>query len=139
MKQPSVHPLVDFASRYAGKRFKTLNAASAIWRAEDLVHDAECLAELKLKVETSKIPFGKVRSTYEIINYYIVGYVTCLEWHARSRLVDIMLFRPSCIQPSDVKSIATLALSQMVAEGITVPHLLGAASNVSHISEYLDI
>ena len=24
-------------------------------------------------------------------------------------------------------------------EGITVPHLLGAASNVSHISEYLDI
>ena len=27
----------------------------------------------------------------------------------------------------------------MVAEGVTVPHLLGATSHVSHISEYLEI
>jgi hypothetical protein len=139
MKPPRIHPLVDFASRYAGTRFKTLNAAAAIWRAEDLVLDAELMAELKLNAEVNKVPFGKIRSTYELINYYAVGYVTCLEWHARSRLVDIMLFRPSCIQPSDVKNIATLALSQMVAEGVTVPHLLGAASNVSHIGEYIEI
>jgi hypothetical protein len=139
MKQPTTHHLVDFASRYAVTGFKTLNAASAIWRAESLVQDAEALADAKNVAEKSDIPFGNIRSTYEIIDYFVVGYVTCLEWHARSRLVDIMLYRPSCIQTTDVKKIADLALSQMIAKGVTVPHLLGAASNVSHISEYLEI
>jgi hypothetical protein len=139
MSQPRTHHLVDFASRYAVTRFKTLNAAAAIWRAESLVQDAEALTDLKSSADAAKIAFGNIRSSYEVINYFVVGFVTCLEWHARSRLVDIMLFRPSCIQTSDVKNIATLALSQMVAEGVTVPHLLGAASHVSHISEYLEI
>jgi hypothetical protein len=50
-----------------------------------------------------------------------------------------MLFRPSCIQTGDVKKIADLALSQMISQGVTVPHLLDAAANVSHINEYLEI
>ena len=140
MKQSRTHHLVDFASRYSGIRINTLNAAAAIWRAESLVLDAAGLVDLKSDAEAKGIDFGIVRrATYEIIDYYVVGYVTCLEWHARSRLVDLMLFRPSCIQTGDVKKIADLALSQMVAEHVTVPHLLGAAANVSHIGEYLEI
>jgi hypothetical protein len=139
MTQPRPHHLVDFASRYAVTHFKTLNAATAIRRAEDLVGDAEALEELQAQVEGRGEYFGNIKSTFEIINYFAVGLVTCLEWHARSRLVDMMLFKPSCIQTSDVKKIADVALSQMIAQGVTVPHLLGAAAHVSQIGEYLEI
>lgn len=139
MKQPNTHHLVDFASRYARTHFKTLNAASALWRAESLQEDAEALGALKQEAEDKGIAFGSGRTAYEILSYYAVGYVTCLEWHARSRLVDTMLFRPSFIQTSDVKKIADLALSQMMAEGVTVPHLLGAATHISTIEEYVEV
>jgi hypothetical protein len=36
--------------------------------------------------EDKDIRFGSWGSTYEIISYFAVGFVTCLEWHARSRL-----------------------------------------------------
>jgi hypothetical protein len=138
-KEPRTHYLVEFASRYAGLRFKTLTAGAALWRAEALTDDAESLLELRNTGESKEVRFGNRSGTYEIIAYYLVGLVTCLEWHARSRLVDLLLFRPNSIEAADVKNIATLAISQMVAEGITVPHLLGAATNVSQLNEYLKV
>jgi hypothetical protein len=140
MKQPTKHHLVDFAARYAGTKFKTLNVSSALWRAEALVLDAEEMLEVKKAAEDKDVNFGSTwLSTYEIISYFAVGFVTCLEWHARSRLVDLMLYKPSCITKSDVEGIAKLALSQMVAERVTVPHLLGAATSVSSIKEYVAV
>jgi hypothetical protein len=136
-KEPRTHYLVDFASRYAGSRFKTLTASAALWRAEALTDDAEMLLKLRKEGEPKEVWFGNRGGTYEVISYYAVGLVTCLEWHARSRLVDLLLFRPDSIEPGDVKNIATLAISQMVAEGVTVPHLLGAATKVSQLNEYL--
>ena len=132
MKQPTKHHLVNFAARYAGTRvFQTLNVSSALWRAEALVLDAKEMLELKKAGEDKGIHFGSRRSTYEIISYFAVGFVTCLEWHARSRLIDLMLYKPSCITATDLDGIAKVALSQMVAERVTVPHLLGAATTVS--------
>ena len=139
MKQPTKHHLVDFAARYAGTRFPTLNVSSALWRAEALVRDAEEILELKKAAEEKDIRFGSWRSTYEIISYFAVGFVTCLEWHARSRLIDLMLYKPSCITKDDVEHIAKAALSQMLAERVTVPHLLGAATNVSRVTEYIAV
>jgi hypothetical protein len=136
MKQPTKHHLVDFAARYAGTRFQTLNASSALWRAQDLVLDAEEMIKLKKAAEDKDIQFG---STYEIISYFSVGFVTCLEWHARSRLIDLMLYKPSCIATSDLEGIAKVALSQMAAERVTVPHLLGAATSVSRVKEYVAV
>jgi len=52
MKQPTKHHLVDFAARYAGTRFQTLNVSSALWRAEALVLDAEEMLELKRRPKT---------------------------------------------------------------------------------------
>jgi hypothetical protein len=124
MKQPTKHHLVDFAARYAGTRFPTLNVSSALWRAEALVRDAEEILELKKAAEEKDIRFGSWHSTYEIISYFAVGFVTCLEWHARSRLIDLMLYKPSCITKDDVERIAKAALSQMLAERVMVPHLL---------------
>jgi hypothetical protein len=138
MKQPTKHHLVDFAARHAGTRFKSLNVSSALWRAEALVRDAEELVELK-KAAEDKSSFGIWGSTHEIISYFAVGFVTCLEWHARSRLVDLMLYKPSCITTRDLEGIAKVALSQMLAERVTVPHLLGAATNVSSVTEYIAV
>src|SRR6266436_4911603 len=138
MKQPTKHHLVDFAARYAGTRFQTLNASSALWRAQALVLDAEEILELKKAAEDKDIQFGS-RSTYEIISYFAVGLVTCLEWHARSRLIDLMLYKPSCITKADLDGIAKLALSQMVAERVTFPYLVGAATSVSSIKEYVAV
>jgi hypothetical protein len=140
-KQPEkgLHYLVEFASRYARSPFQTLTASAAHWRAEQLAYDARALLELREAGERKDVPFGNRGGTYEIISYYAVGLVTCLEWHARSRLVDLMMFQPSSIETSDVKNIASLAISQMVSEGATIPHLLGAATKVSKLTEYLDI
>ena len=139
MKQPTKHHLVDFAARYAGTRFQTLNVSSALWRAKALVLDAEEMLEVKKAAEDKDITFGSRLSTYEIISYFAVGFVTCLEWHARSRLIDLMLYKPSCITTSDLESIAKVALSQMLAERVTVPHLLGAATSVSRVKEYVAV
>jgi hypothetical protein len=139
MKQPTKHHLVDFAARYAGTRFQTLNVSSALWRAEALVLDAEEMLEVKKAAEGKEIRFGSRLSTYEIVSYFAVGFVTCLEWHARSRLIDLMVYKPSCITTSDLEGIARLALSQMMAERVTVPHLIGAATHVSKVTEYIAV
>jgi hypothetical protein len=137
-KQPP-HYLVDFASRYAGQRFKTLNAFSAIYRAELLSWDIQSLSDLRKEAEDASIHFGFTHSTFEVISYYSVGMCTCLEWHARSRLADLTTFKPDVIEKADLSNIAGAALTQMVAEGVTVPHLLGAATKVSSVGEYIAI
>jgi hypothetical protein len=139
MSQPRTHHLVDFASRYASASIKTFTPASALWRAEILVDEIEGLMKLSEEAGKKDIAFGSVYSSYEIVTYYSVGLVTCLEWHARSRLVHLMQYRPGSIQTADVKGIADLAISQMAANGVAVPHLLGAAAKVSSIQEYVTI
>jgi hypothetical protein len=94
------------------------------------------MLEVKEAAEDKRIYFG---SRHEIISYFAVGFVTCLEWHARSRLIDLMLYKPSCITIRDLEGVAKVALSQMLAERVTVPHLLGAATNVSRIEEYVAV
>jgi hypothetical protein len=118
---------------------KTLNAASAIWRAEALKFDIDEFDNLKMNADAADIPFGSIHEVFEAFSYYAVGIVTCLEWHARSRLVDLMVFKPDSIQTSDIKNIADLALSQMVSEGVNVPHLLGAATKVNSFADYLGV
>jgi hypothetical protein len=139
MKQPQTHHLVDFASRYASQSIRTFTPASALWRALILEDEIDNFITLAEQAEKHKIQFGSVYSSYEIVSYYSVGLVTCLEWHARCRLVHLMQYRPSSIQIADIKGIADLAISQMAANGIAVSHLLGAAAKVSSIQEYMRI
>jgi hypothetical protein len=125
-----LHYLVEFASRYGRSPFKTLTAEAALWRAEALAEDARQLLEVKAANSGGRL---------EITSYYAVGLVTCLEWHGRSRLVDLMTFLPSCIESNDIKNVPSLAISQMASEGASIPQLLGAATNVSQLSDYLRI
>jgi hypothetical protein len=97
------------------------------------------LDELRNLAEAKEIRFGNRMSTYEIVDYFPVGFVTCLEWHARSRLVDLLVFAPACIETNDVKTIDKVALSQMAAANVTLPHIVGATTRVSGIHDYISI
>ena len=57
------HWLVDFAVRYERATLKSFNAFAAYVRAEK--------------------QFGAFDGSFEVVSYYGVGLVTCLEWHAR--------------------------------------------------------
>jgi hypothetical protein len=133
------HYHVDFAARYARTHFPTLNAFSSIWRIEILIEDTRMLDELRDLAESKDIRFGNRMSTYEIVDYCPVGFVTCLEWHARSRLVDLLSFAPACIETDDVKTIDKVALSQMAAANVTLPHIVGATTRISGIQDYISI
>jgi hypothetical protein len=133
------HHLVEFAARNARLYLPTLNAASAIRRLEELIDDAASLQDLRDQAEEKGVRFGSRLSTYEILNYYIVGFATCLEWHARSRIVDLLNFEPSCIEAADVRMIDKTALSQMSAEKVTLPYIVGAGTKVSSVQEYVSV
>lgn len=135
-QQPNKY--LSFAKRHLHTHFKTFDAESAIWRAEALEGDAEAFVELKARCKAAGVEFGYHIHSYEIFNYYIVGYVTCLEWHARSRRVDLLVHRPDLITEKDVK-IDAAALAQMASEKVTVPYLLGASTKVSDMDGYIAI
>jgi hypothetical protein len=133
------HYHVDFAARYARTHFPTLNAYSSIWRIESLIEDTRMLDELRELAEAKDIRFGNRMRTYEIVDYFPVGFVTCLEWHARSRIVDLLTFAPACIDAKDVRTIDKDALSQMAAANVTLPHIVGATTRISGIQDYISI
>ena len=139
MTQTTPHHLVQFAARYAVSELKTFDAFAALFRAGDLISDAQRLLELKENVKGTDVEFGVYRRTYEIFSYFAVGFVTCLQWHARSRLVDLLSYLPSCIDKKDFDQIKSDALSQMMAHNVTVAHLIGANKSVSKINQYIEV
>ena len=140
MKQ--VHPRLDFASRYSKAAYSTLNAHSAFRRATDLLEDLRCLRELitsplsgELTNKTS-LPWYR----YEIISYYSAGFITSLEWHARSRLVDLFTFKPAAVSAADLnRHINDKLLAMAISQGITVAQLLGAIRSISSADSYLAV
>src|SRR5262245_40537256 len=97
------NPHIDFANRYAKTACSTLDAFTALWRLDVLLED---LQEMRALLKTEEAIVDRKRRPwfgFEIISYYAIGFVTCLEWHARSRLVDLFAFRPSSIRSDDLK------------------------------------
>lgn len=133
------HPLIAFAGKYGDPLFDYLNASMAIARLEDLLRDLETvggLLEAKTPIDKRWAPwFGA-----EAISYYAVGFVTCLEWHAKSRLVDLLAFRPESLTVADVdRTINAKLVVQMVAQKATVTQLVGAALKVNNLGSYLRV
>lgn len=133
-KSPTPHPAVTFAVGYS-QSWSTLNASAAISRCDSFLRDIELARQSmrKLKSADEWAPhFG-----LEIFSYYPVGFVTCLEWHARARLVDLFNFKPSCIEVEDLRgNINDKVLSQMVAAGVGVPEIMGASLSVGSAEVY---
>lgn len=125
----------DFADRYTNGLINTFNAASAIHRAKNLVAEA---TELKAMVANFERPlFGQA---VEFPTYYIVGLVTCLEWHARSRLYDLLQYDPANFTADDVKQAAAASnLEELLQKQVTVAQLVAASTLVSDFRKYLGI
>lgn len=136
MSGKELHHAVKFANRYGSGKY--LSAWTALFRLDELLEDAVALKahldKLEPKEDRSAPWFG-----LEIVSYYPVGYVTCLEWHARSRLVDFLSFNPSAFKPEDLKVVKDKVVVEMLAANLTVASVVGAATNVSSFEDYMRI
>jgi hypothetical protein len=103
-KEP--HHAVKFAMRYGSPTGLYLNAWTALTRLDELIEDARTLKahlDTVMPEEARWHPWVGA----EVVSYYAVGFVTCLEWHARSRLVDLLTFRPALAKSDDLKVVET--------------------------------
>jgi hypothetical protein len=127
---------IDFSARHNRSIHQTLNAHSCLWRVDDLIGDID-------RVRTAYEKCDEIQSSrnsgFEASSYYAVGYVTCLEWHARSRLRDFLMFFPDQILKIDFEKLSALSLRQMSAANVTVADLVAAATNVSNVSHYINV
>ena len=139
MSATTDHPLLDFASRYADPTQDYLNAYMAVARLDMLLEDLTKVRAL-LEAEHPKEQRWHPWFGAEIISYYAVGFVTCLEWHAKSRLIDLLTFQPSSLKIEDVKgTISEKLIVQMVAKQASVIQLVGASVKVASTEKYLSI
>ena len=133
------HPLIAFAGKYGDPAFDYLNAQMAVARIEDLLRDLDKVAGL-LEAETPEDERWAPWFGAEAISYYAVGFVTCLEWHAKSRLVDLLAFRPTSLTVADVdRTINAKLIVQMVSKNASVTQLVGAALKVNGLGAYLRV
>jgi hypothetical protein len=129
--------ILAFAEAHRSSIFPTFNAYAALVRAESLREDVEYLA--KIHGTRAKVDDLRRWSGLEITDYYAAGYVTCLEWHARSRRADLLTFMPQLIRPGMMTSIDTDAISQMSRAKVTLADLIGASTKVNSLKAYTDV
>lgn len=116
----------------------TYNAYTALSRARQLRRDAEAVKEMLKKESEEDAPPIRDWFGFAVVSYYIVGFVTCLEWHARTRMADLFTYRPEAIDKNDIANkVPAEVLAQMIRAGVTVPHLLSASFIVGNVEEYL--
>lgn len=121
---------VQFARRYAAESASTLSAYVAFYRCEMLIEDAVSLEE---KVGSHGFP------GHEISSYYAVAFVTCLEWHARSRLADLLRFEPKQLAEREVKVLNQAALVRAMVGNVPIPELIASLLHVSSADQYLGV
>ena len=139
MQRTASHPLLDFAGRYADPTLNYFNAATTVARLEALEEDLIQLKALFAENVSSSTRFHPWFET-EIVSYFSVALVTCLEWHAKSRLTDLLEFKPTAITIEDVKgTISDKLVVQMVAQQATVIRLVGASVKISDLQRYLSV
>ena len=73
---------VSFSARHNRSIHRTLNAHSCLWRVNNLIYD---LDRVRTAYEKCDEIHHSRNSGFEVSSFYAVGYVTCLEWHGRSR------------------------------------------------------
>lgn len=72
--------------------------------------------------------------------YTLVALVTCLEWHARSRLTDLYSYKPDSIEPTVLAGkVPPKTLSQMIKANVSIAQLLGASFTVGSTVEYIGV
>jgi len=124
---------IDFAKRHLTE-VSTFTAASTIQRLENLLEDIRDVSKILQPILNERA----VPNFFEFTSYYKVGFVTCLEWHAKSRLYDMFCFDPKTIKADDLKQATSSdKLINMVAEGLNIPHLLAGSTSISTKNSYI--
>ncbi len=144
MTNEDVHHGIEFANRYAlGTAQGNFNAATALGRLEALANDVERV-DAALEIAKSHEEEHDVDWSFspeiEAFSFYAVGIVTCLEWHARSRLTDLFSFMPGAISQDDLKPLANARMmAQMVENEVSAAQLLGGMTTVASAERYMSI
>lgn len=128
---------LEFVLRVANEFRGTLNAASAIYRAESLTDDAVRMGEAYKKQPPDRV-YTKWRSFQtDLASYYAVGFVTCFEWHARSRLADLFTYMPNVLREDDLKKDwSPKSLSRLIGAKASIPQFVAATRNFSTADAY---
>jgi hypothetical protein len=134
MRKPQTHHDVEFVQSFAINLLPTFNARTALTRAQFLLADAEHIEHVHDSAGEAANR-GRIHN-FDVTDYYAVGYVTCLEWHARSRLADILTHSPNLIEPKSINALDSDAISQMVSVGATLPFLLAASTKINNLGAY---
>lgn len=136
MSKKVASPAIEFANRHITSDISTFDAASAIGRLTLLLDDCE---DAKKNLEPILAERWKP-AFFEFVSYYRVGFVTCLEWHAKSRLFDLFMFKPDAINANDVKQgLSDAKILQMLSAQLSVPHLIVSSFNISSMDKYIHV
>jgi hypothetical protein len=129
---------LEFLTRVAGEFDGTLNAAAAIERVQVLIGDAQRVAAAFAVTPPQDVYGGWRPIAVDIVSYYAVGLVTCLEWHVRSRLADLFAFAPKSITDKDLeKDGGPKVLAKLIGANASIPQYLAATRNYSTSEAYL--
>jgi len=136
-KHKSWHPYVEFAKRHKGDWEASLSAHYALERARRLLEDAKLLKPIADQKDFDReVPFAD-REGFEIIDYYVVGLVSCLEWHVKARLRDLLNFFPDRLDQNDVKDTTIAkAVVEAIANGLSVVDLVIASKRITSADAY---
>lgn len=114
----------------------TLNAAVALIRVEMVLDDARRMEQLlasepNLHTDHHSLPPF-------VVSYYSVALVTCLEWHARSRLCDLFVFKPDAVQDKDLEQgYSARTVAHLIRDNASIPQYFAATRNYSTPDAYL--
>lgn len=131
--------LAQFAKSYGESYHTTLSAYSSLARLTDLVDE---IGELEEAVDKLPVRIGHGRSwqNLDIYSYYVVGFTSCLEWHARSRLVDCLTAIPSALEQKHLQMLRDDSLTkQIIAQELPGAYLIGAALNIRSADGYVSV
>lgn len=130
----------DFVLRATDEIRGTLNAAAALTRARMLVDEVDRICDAFAKHPPASNYTHWREFPVDIISYFAVGYVTCLEWHARARLVDVFKFAPACINESDLQRAGGVkSIMPLVAANASIPQYLAATRNFTQANAYIEV
>lgn len=139
MAEDALHPNVAFATKFGDPTGDYLNAFTALVRVEGLIEDAERLEGILTSVRNDSEQWSPWHGA-DIVSYYSVGLVTCLEWHARSRIADLARFAPVALKSDDLKGqVSEKVMIQLLTQGASVANLISAATNVGSFSKYMGV
>ncbi|WP_292063675.1 hypothetical protein [Brevundimonas sp. UBA7664] len=139
MTDDALHPNVAFATKFGDPTGDFLNAYTALARLDGLIEDAEKVRDMLDKAEPKSERWFPWYGA-EIVSYYAVAYVTCLEWHAKSRFADLAAYSPSSLTTGDLKGqVSDKVMVQLLTQGASVANLLSAATSVGSFPKYMSL